>query len=122
MLNAIIALAASPKGFTASSLVHKVKELLGPAMLPMTRKSCVENSGSPSANLAPVKSPKTAYEASQRFSSYARKPFGRSWQGRDTTCPHVLPDRSTPLDDLYHTLRADLQNLFGLLGLNVQTV
>ena len=33
-----------------------------------------------------------------------------------------LPDCSTPLDDLYRNLRADLQNLFGLVNISIQPI
>ena len=42
--------------------------------------------------------------------------------GARFTSPLSLPSRSTPLDDLYRKLRADLQNLFGLIGISLQPV
>ena len=33
-----------------------------------------------------------------------------------------LPERASPVEDLYRTLRTDLQNLFGLLNISVQSI
>jgi len=42
--------------------------------------------------------------------------------GARSSSSQSLPDRSTPLDELYRILRSDLQNLFGLLGISVQSI
>lgn len=130
VLKAVIALAASPYGFTVSNLAAKVRDFLG--LDPQSYK------------------PRhAAYDLKKLRGKQWVVPIGksRSYQVapdglRTITALLVLrekvfrpllaearftgvqspPDRSSPLDDLYRNLCNDFQHLFGLLNLSVQTV
>jgi len=130
VLNAVIALAASPAGFTASSLAQKVKELLGPAAQNYLPRHA-------SYDLKKLRAKQWVFPVGKSRSYQVSEDGLRSitallilrekvlrplLAGARHNLPHALPDRSTPLGNLYHTLQADLQDLFDLLGFNAQPV
>lgn len=128
VLNAVIALAASPNGMTVSDLAAKVRELLG--LKP-------EN----------YKPRHAAYDLKKLRAKQWVQPIGKSrryqltFDGIRTISALLtlrekvirpllagarydrspsLPSRSVPLDDLYQTIQADMQILFQALGIALQ--
>ena len=130
VLNAVIALAPSPTGFTASSLAAKVQEFLGldpqsykPRhasydLKKLRGKQWVLPIGkSRSYQVVPL-----GLRTMTALLVLREKVFRPLLAGARSTASQSLPDRSTPLDELYRTLRSDLQNLFGLLSISVQSL
>ena len=130
VLNAVIALASSPNGITASSLAAKVREFLGldpQAYKPrhasydlkkLRGKQWVQP-------IAKSRSYQVAPDGLRTMTALLvlrEKVFRPLLAGACFTGSPSLPERSNPLDDLYRTLRADLQNLFGLIGISLQPV
>jgi len=130
VLNAVIALASAPHGFTVSGLAAKVCELLG--LAPQAYKP-----RQASYDLKKLRG-KQWVQPIAKSRSYQVAPDGlRTMTALLVLREKVLrpllaaarfngseplPGRSTPLDDLYRSLRADLQNLFGLIGISLQPV
>jgi len=130
VLSAIIALAASPNGFRISDLATKVREFLGldtPAYKPrhasydlkkLRGKQWVLPIGkSRSYQVAP-----DGLRTITALLVLREKVFRPLLAGARFTGSQSLPDRSSPLDDLYRTLCANLLNLFGLLNISVPTI
>ncbi len=130
VLNAVIALAPSPTGFTVSSLAAKVQELLGldpqsykPRhasydLKKLRGKQWVLPIGkSRSYQVVPL-----GLRTMTALLVLREKVFRPLLAGARSSASHSLPDRSTPLDELYRTLRSDLQNLFGLLSISVHSL
>ena len=130
VLNAVIALASSPKGITASSLAAKVREFLGldpQAYKPrhasydlkkLRGKQWVQP-------IAKSRSYQVAPDGLRTMTALLvlrEKVFRPLLAAARSNGDQSRPDRSTPLDDIYRTLRVDLQNLFGLIGISVQPV
>jgi len=130
VLNAVIALASSPKGITASSLAAKVREFLGldpQAYKPrhasydlkkLRGKQWVQP-------IAKSRSYQVAPDGLRTMTALLvlrEKVFRPVLAGARFTGSLSLPGRSNPLDDLYRMLRADLHNLFGLIGISLQPV
>ena len=130
VLNAVIALAASPNGMTVSDLAVKVRELLG-------------------LNPQDYKPRHAAYDLKKLRGKQWVRPIGKSRRyqltfdglrtisalltlrekvlspllaGASYDHSSSLPSRSSPLDDLYQTLQNDLHCLFQVLGVAVQSV
>jgi hypothetical protein len=128
VLNAVLALAASPNGMTVSDLAAKVRELLG-------------------LGQQDYKPRHAAYDLKKLRGKQWVMPIGKSRRYQLTsdgirTISALLtlrekvirpllagarydgspssPSRSTPLGDLYQTLQNDMQHLFQALGLAVQ--
>ncbi len=130
VLNAVIALAASPHGFTVSGLAAKVREFLSldsrtykPRQASYDLKKLRGKQW-----VLPIgksRSYQVAPEGLRTITALLvlrEKVFRPLLAGARFTGSPSLPDRLTPLDDLYRTLRTDLQNLFGLIGVSVQPV
>jgi hypothetical protein len=130
VLNAVIALAPSPTGFTASSLAAKVQEFLGldpqfykPRhasydLKKLRGKQWVQPMGkSRSYQVVPL-----GLRTMTALLVLREKVLRPLLAGARSSSSQSLPDRSTPLDELYRILRSDLQNLFGLLGISVQSI
>ena len=130
VLNAVIALASSPHGFTVSGLAAKVREFLG--LDPQAYKP-----RQASYDLKKLRGKQWVLPIG-KSRSYQVTPDGLRTMtallvlrekvlrpllaGARSNGSEPLPGRSTPLDDLYRTLRTDLQNLFGLLNITAQAV
>jgi hypothetical protein len=130
VLNAVIALASSPTGFSASSLAAKVQEFLGldpqsykPRhasydLKKLRGKQWVLPIGkSRSYQVLPL-----GLRTMTALLVLREKVFRPLLAGARSTASPSLPDRSTSLDELYRILRSDLQNLFGLLSISVQSI
>jgi len=125
VLNAVLALAASPNGLTVSDLAAKVRELLGP-------------------NPQDYKSRHAAYDLKKLRGKQWVVPIGKSRRyqltadgirtisalltlrekvirpllaGARYDRSQSLPSRSAPLDDLYQTIQTDMRCLFQMLGI-----
>lgn len=128
VLNAVIALAPSPKGITASSLAAKVREFLGldqQAYKPRQASYDLKKLRGkqwvlPIAKSRSYQVVSVGLRTMTSLLVLRDKFFRPLLAGARSTGSLSLPDRSTPLDDLYRTLCADLQNLFGLIGISVQ--
>jgi hypothetical protein len=125
VLNAALALAASPNGLAVSDLAAKVRELLG-------------------LNPQDYKSRHAAYDLKKLRGKQWVLPIGKSRRyqltpdgirtisalltlrekvirpllaGARYDHPQALPSRSAPLNDLYQTIQYDMQSLFQALGI-----
>lgn len=130
VLNAVIALASSPKGITASSLAAKVREFLGldpQAYKPRhasydLKKLRGKQWFQPIAKSRSYQVTPDGLRTMTALLVLREKVFRPLLAGARFTGSLSLLGRSTPLDDLYRKLRADLQNLFGLIGISLQPV
>jgi hypothetical protein len=130
VLNAVIALASSPKGITASSLAAKVREFLGldpQAYKPRhasydLKKLRGKQWVQPIAKSRSYQVSPDGLRTMTALLVLREKVFRPLLAGARSTGSLSLPGHSTPLDDLYRKLRADLQNLFGLIGISLQPV
>jgi hypothetical protein len=129
VLNAVLALAASPNGMAVSDLAAKVRELLG-------------------LSLQDYKSRHAAYDLRKLRGKQWVVPIGKSRRYQLTSDgirtisalltlrekvlrpllagsrydrSPSLPSRSSPLDDLYLTLQNDMQSIFKVLGVAVHS-
>ena len=128
VLNAVLALAASPNGLAVSDLADKVRQLLG-------------------INLQDYKSRHAAYDLKKLRGKQWVVPIGKSRRyqltadgirtisalltlrekvirpllaGARYDRPQALPSRSASPDDLYQTILGNMQSLFQVLGIAVQ--
>jgi len=130
VLNAVIALAASPNGFTASSLAAKVCQLLGldPLAYKPRQASYDLKKLRGKQWVLPIPKSRSYQVAPQGLRIMTallvlrEKVFRPLLAGARFTGSFSLPDRSTPLDELHRSLRTDLQNMFGLIGISLQPV
>jgi len=130
VLHAVIALAASPMGITASSLAAKVRQFLG--LDPQTYKPRHASYDLKKLRgkqwvlpIAKSRSYQVAPDVLRTITALLvlrEKVFRPLLAGARFNSSQSLPDRCTPLDELYRTLCTDLQNLFGLIGISVQPV
>ena len=130
VLNAVIALASSPKGITASSLAAKVQEFLGldPQAYKPRHASYDLKKLRGKQWLQPIAKSRSYQVAPDGLRTMTallvlrEMVFRPLLAGARFIGSPSLPERSNPLDDLYRTLRADLLNLFGLIGMSLQPV
>jgi hypothetical protein len=130
VLHAVIALAASPKGITASSLAAKVRAFLG--LDPQTYKPRQASYDLKKLRgkqwLLPIPKSHSYQVAPDGLRTMTallvlrEKVLRPLLAGARFNGSPSLPDRSSPLEDLYRTLHTDLQILFGLIGISVQPV
>jgi hypothetical protein len=125
VLNAVLALAASPNGMTVSDLAAKVRELLGLAaqeykprhaaydLKKLRAKQWVFPIGK-SRRYRPTPDGLRTISALLTLREKVLKPL---LAGARYAQPPVLPSRSAPLDDLYQTIQADMKILFQALGI-----
>jgi hypothetical protein len=130
VLNAVMALASSPKGITASSLAAKVRDFSGfdPQAYKPRHASYDLKKLRGKQWVQPIAKSRSYQVAPHGLRTMTallvlrEKVFRPLLAGARFTGSPSLPDRSTSLDDLYRTLRIDLQNLFGLIGISLQPV
>jgi len=130
VLNAVIALAASPNGFTVSSLAAKVREFLGldPQAYKPRHASYDLKKLRGKQWVLPIKKSRCYQVAPNGLRIITallvlrEKVFRPLLAGARSIASPSLPERTAPVEDLYRILRADLQNLFGLLNISVQSI
>jgi hypothetical protein len=130
VLNAVIALAASPNGFTVSTLAAKVREFLGldPQAYKPRHASYDLKKLRGKQWVFPIKKSRCYQVAPDGLRTMTallvlrEKVFRPLLAGARSTSPPSLSERAAPVEDLYRTLRTDLQNLFELLNISVQPV
>lgn len=130
VLNAVIALAPSPNGFCVSDVATKVREFLGldtQAYKPRHASYDLKKLRGKQwvLPIGKSRSYQVAPEGLRTITALLvlrEKVFRPLLAGARFTGSQSLLVRSSPLDDLYRALCADLQNLFGLLNISVQTV
>jgi hypothetical protein len=129
VLNAVLALAASPNGMTVSDLAAKVRQISGPDaqdykprhaaydLKKLRAKQWVIPIGK-SRRYRPTPDGLRVISALLTLREKVLKPLLAGARYAQTP---ALPSRSAPLDDLYQAMQAEMQNLFLALGLAVQT-
>jgi len=130
VLNAVIALAASPNGFTVSSLATQVREFLGldPQSYKPRHASYDLKKLRGKQWVFPIQKSRCYQVAPDGLRTMTallvlrEKVFRPLLAGARSTASPSLPERASPVEDLYRTLRTDLQNLFGLLNISVQSI
>ena len=130
VLNAVIALASSPKGITASSLAATVRQFLGLDPLAYKPRHASYDLKKLRGKrwvqpIAKSRSYQVAPDGLRTMTALLvlrEKVFRPLLAGARFTGSPSLPERSTPLNELYRSLRCDLNNLFGLIGISVQPV
>lgn len=129
VLNAVIALAASPTGFTVSSLAAKVQEFLGldPHSYKPRHAAYDLKKLRGKQWVLPIGMSRSYQVSSLGLRTMTallvlREKVFRPLLAGARSASQLLPDRSSPLDDLYQTLRSNLLNLFALLGVSVQSL
>jgi hypothetical protein len=128
VLNAVIALAPSPNGFTVSNLAAKVGQFLGldPQAYKPRHASYDLKKLRGKHWVLPIHQSRRyqvdpdGLRAMTALLVLREKVFRPLLAGARSTLSPPLPARAAPVEDLYRTLRTDLQNLFGLLNISLQ--
>jgi hypothetical protein len=128
VLNAVLALAAAPKGMAVSDLAAKVRELLG-----LRPEDYQPRNAAYDLKKLRAKQWVTPIQKSRRYQLTAdgmrtisalltlrEKVIRPLLAGARSDCSPSLPSRSTSLDELYQSIQSDMRCLFQRLDLAVQ--
>jgi hypothetical protein len=125
VMHSVVALATSPKGFTASDLAVKVRALSGPTAKPYQPRQAAydlkklrgKNFVSKIGNSRRYQSTPTGIKAMAALAVLRDKVFKPLLAASCHPTPSPEPHRGIPLDQHYENVRFGMQGLFGALGI-----